>query len=301
MKTFFKALLASVGLGTVSLSSGAIAQDVSEQPTFEEALTDTENWREVDPENLIIFEISTALGRGKGTVLIETADFAAPNHARQFKAIVRSGDFDGTKFHRVIEDFMAQGGDVGAIKPEADWPNLEQEFVFARSPFVEDSDVPAMQLLGKPQDSKNGYIHGFPVQTQLEYLASISESGTVESWIVHCPGVVSTARGSSTSSADTQFFLMRSTKPHLDKTYTAWGRIVSGLEVVMDIKTGPIEGTVKMPDVLSKAVMAADIPEEERPRVLVQRTDGPDFQKVLQDNEGADVCSLPPVPTIVAE
>ncbi|MFC6199853.1 peptidylprolyl isomerase [Ponticaulis profundi] len=297
MKSLLKALLASVGLATLS-GTAAIAQTDTMELSFAEALADTANWREVDPENLIVFDIATSAGETRGRVIIETAAFAAPQHVDQFKKIVRSGDFDGTIFHRVIDDFMAQGGDVAAMKPEAEpWPNIPGEFVFQRKPNDASDDKPAVQYLGEANTATNGYALGFPIQTQSEFLAALTEDGIVESWMPHCKGMVSTARTSDPNSGQTQFFLMRETSPHLDRQYTSWGRIISGQDVVDAIKTGE---PVRRPDVLSKAIMASDMSEDERPRVLVQRTDGPLFETVLTENAGANVCTLSPVPAIVS-
>lgn len=303
MKKLLKALLASVGLTTLVNSPVAMSQDAIDLPSFDAAKADTANWREADPENLIMFKIISAEGAERGKVVIETADFAAPNHVAQFKKVVRSGDFNGTVFHRVIDDFMAQGGDVEMVKPGSGWPSINQEFVFPRKPFDDNDNVPKAQLLGERQSATDGYIRGFPIKTQSEFLASLKQDGQVESWIVHCAGVVSTARTSDPNSAGTQFFLMRETKHHLDKTYTAWGRVVSGQDVVMSIKKGDDaeNGAVKRPDILVKAQMVADMPEDKRPRVLVQKTDGPDFAAILDANSNVDVCMLPPVPTILAD
>ncbi|WP_022695373.1 peptidylprolyl isomerase [Ponticaulis koreensis] len=297
MKSFIRSLLAAIGLTAMA---GASAQaQVAELPAFDAALADTANWREAAPENLIEFQIATARGETRGRVLIEAAPFAAPGHVERFTSLAASGDLDGTMFHRVIEGFMAQGGDIEAIDRERaeNWPNMPGEFIFTRVPNSEGDSVPAMQKLGLPQAATSGYILGFPVSTQAEAFASLSRDGSVQSWIPHCKGVVSTARTSDPNSASTQFFLMRDISPWLNREYTAWGRIVSGQDVVDSIEVGE---PVRMPDVLVSARLVSEMPEEERPRVLVQRTDGPLFASFLEANAGASVCDLPPVPTIVS-
>jgi len=84
-------------------------------------------WRPVDPRNLFIFETT------KGRILIEAFPDIAPKHYAQFSALIHSGDLDGTTFHRVIDDFMAQGGDVWAKKGEdPGWPGIPGEFTIRR-------------------------------------------------------------------------------------------------------------------------------------------------------------------------
>lgn len=251
--------------------------------------SDSENWRAVDPENLIIFETT------KGRVLIEIFPDVAPRHAEQFRAIVRSGDYDGTSFHRVIDGFMAQGGDVFALKGrESGLPDIPGEFTFRRDPAAVTLDA-----LGNSETARDGYINGFPIKTQAAWLSEMSKDGLVESYIPHCPGVVSTARTSDPDSANSQFFLMRGRADHLDRQYTAWGRIVEGLDSVLAIQTGEPPAN---PDTLERAVMAADLTDIDRPSVWVQRTDGPDFAAALEAGgavDEPDVCALEPVPTIV--
>ncbi|MEL6324774.1 MAG: peptidylprolyl isomerase, partial [Pseudomonadota bacterium] len=227
-------------------------------------------------------------------IMIEAFPEIAPKHVAQFMAIVRSGDYDGTAFHRVIDDFMAQGGDVFALHGrDSGLPNIEAEFTFRRDPV----EMP-FNLIGDPTKSKDGYYLGAPMRTQSRFLAELNNDGRVESHIPHCQGVVSTARlGNDENSANAQFFLMRATSPHLDRQYSPWGRIVHGQDVVQSIKTGE---PVANPDILTKALVVGDQPEEERPRVWVQRTDGPKFQELLAAYEDDQkVCDLPAVPAVV--
>lgn len=60
--------------------------------------------------------------------------------------------------------------------------------------------------------------------------------------VPHTPGIVSTARTDDPDSADSQFFIMYGTKPHLDGQYTVWGRVVSGMDYVTKLKKGTVEG-----------------------------------------------------------
>ncbi|MEM6899258.1 MAG: peptidylprolyl isomerase [Pseudomonadota bacterium] len=262
-------------------------ENVSEEVTVDVAQADTQNWRQVDPERLIIFETT------KGRILIETFPEIAPRHVTQMTAIVRSGDYDGTSFHRVIDGFMAQGGDVEAhLGRPTGLPNIEAEFTFRRVP----SDLP-IDLIGDENSSLQGYFQGLPVRTQSRYLAELSRDGRVKSYVPHCPGVVSTARlGNDENSANAQFFLMRETSSFLDEQYSPWGRIVDGQQVVANLKNGE---PVQNPDILTRAVIASDLPDAERPSVWIKKTEGPEFSEYLQGIEDEAVCDLPPVPAVI--
>jgi peptidylprolyl isomerase len=287
----------ALAASALALSFTAFAEDTAESVapaefTVAEAKADPANWRQVDPENLFIFETT------KGRVLIEAFPEVAPKHYKQFATIIRSGDFDGTAFHRVIDDFMAQGGDIFALKGEdSGLPNLEGEFTFRRDPV----SMPLEATIGPEDTAKFGYIKGFPIGTQASFFAEMSVDGMVESYIPHCKGMVSTARSEDPNSANAQFFLMRGQAEHLDRKYTAWGRVVVGEDVVKAIKHGPEsrDGLVDNPDILKSAKVAADLPEAERPEVWVERTDGPIFLAGIADKDDIDVCSLPSVPAVV--
>jgi len=252
---------------------------------------DEANWRALDPANLIVFETT------KGRILIEAYPDVAPKHYAQFKKIIQAGDLDGTTFHRVIDDFMAQGGDVSAKKgADPGWPGIPGEFTFRRDV----AKTPLDAVIGPEDTGKNGYLRGFPMLTQPSFFSEMSADGLVSTSIPHCRGVLSTARTSDPNSGDTQFFLMREHSPHLDKQYTAWGQVIAGQDVVKALKKGaPGSGTVDEPDLLTSAKMAADMPEASRPKAWVLRTDTEAFAAELVTRGEVDVCDLPAIPALV--
>ena len=92
-------------------------------------MTDKQN---LDPENTIVFEIDTTDPATSGKVVIRLRPDLAPEHVQRIKELVREGFYDGTPFHRVIEGFMAQGGDpTGTGMGGSDKPDLKAEFTDA--------------------------------------------------------------------------------------------------------------------------------------------------------------------------
>jgi cyclophilin family peptidyl-prolyl cis-trans isomerase len=166
-----------------------------------------------DPENTLIIELE------QGRVVVEMLADVAPAHVARIKELARAGEYDGVAFHRVIEGFMAQTGDVEHGDMDAgydprragtggsDLPDLKAEF----------SDVPFER------------------------------------------GVVGMARTQDPDSANSQFFIMFAPAPHLNGQYTVWGRVIEGMEHVDAIKRGAgRSGAVENPDRMLRVHVAAD-------------------------------------------
>ena len=281
--------------GASACAQGSAAETEAPAYTVEDVEAAPDAWREADPENLMVMETT------KGRIIIEILPEVAPAHATQFRTIASEGKWDGTPFHRVIDDFMAQGGDIRAMNGEGSGlPNVNGEFTFRAKP----ADM-SMNVIGPMDTATQGLYMGFPMATQAQFLAELTGDASVERWIPHCPGVVSTARTNDPNSANSQFFLMRHQADHLDKQYTAWGRVVDGFDVVRAIKHGPGgSGTpISNPDRLERAYMVSDLPEGERPQVYVQRTDTEEWTARLAaaDEAETDICDVMRVPAVVSE
>jgi peptidylprolyl isomerase len=263
---------------------------------------DPANWRKVDGENLLQFTVNGQ------EILIELRPDIAPKHVEQIRKIVRDGNYDKLPFHRVIDDFMAQGGDVYSVyQIYPRYPNLPGEFTWMRDPGKQ-----KVQWFGTTAEGdKLGYMDGIVVQGQPDEVAMISDPPAARTWAIHCAGVASMARSTSPDSAGTEFYLMRHARvgpgTPLDKGYTMWGRALTGLDVIRGIKVGPPDRdgrfmTPSQADKLTKAVIVADLKEHRRPSVYVKRTDGPEFAATLAAIKAADpvaACALPPVDVIV--
>ena len=88
-----------------------------------------------DLENTLYLDLANAKGGAKGRVTIKLRPDLAPNHVAHIKTLAREGFYDGVVFHRVIEGFMAQGGDpTGTGTGGSKKPNLKQEF--SKEPHV---------------------------------------------------------------------------------------------------------------------------------------------------------------------
>lgn len=144
------------------------------------------------------------LDTDKGQIVVMFYPEVAPKHVENFKSLVKEGFYNGTRFHRCIPGFMIQGGDPNS-------KDLKKAGVWGTG--------------GKMVDGK---------ERQVELEAGVR--------LKHTRGVLSMARGGDPNSASSQFFLMHQDSPSLDGQYSAFGKIVKGIEVVDEIvKTGPAD------------------------------------------------------------
>lgn len=253
------------------------------------------DWRTVAPENLLV--IDTA----KGRILVELAPVAAPNHAERIRTLANQGFYDGLKFHRVIPDFMAQTGDPqGTGEGGSDLPDLKAEFSFRRG---RDAGFVAVPNAG---EGVRGLVGSLPVQTQPDAQMMITADFKVDAHGLFCPGVLGMARSGQPDSANSQFFLMMGDRDQLNGVYTAFGRVVSGLDVVNKLNKGSDaeDGKVANPDVMTHVRMASALPEGERPTVRVLNASSGAFAERIAAARTArggsfSICDVQPVAEVV--
>ena len=253
-------------------AGAALAQDATAVPAPPAPPSPPAEWRTVAPENLLVIETS------KGQVLVELAPQIAPAHVERIKLLASRGFYDNLVWHRVIDWFMAQTGDPLSTGEGQSWyPDLKGEFTFRRGADMAFTPVAA------PVGALVGFIDSIPVQTQPDALMSGTGDNKVHGWALYCPGVAGMARDEGNDTANSQFFLMRQAYPALDKRYTVWGRVVSGLDVVRSLKaSGTPDGLVQGPDQMTRVRVASDLPAAERPTAAVLNTNSATFQTLAQ-------------------
>ncbi|MBI1406775.1 MAG: peptidylprolyl isomerase [Caulobacter sp.] len=265
------ALVPAVALAQTAPASPALA---SLAPT---------DWRTPDPDNILVIDTN------QGRIILEMAPELAPAHVAQVRTLARDHFYDGLQFFRVINGFMAQTGDPkNDGTGGSDLPDLKAEFEFRRGradPFVLYEKLPAGGDVGV---TEVGFYGAMPVRTgpQMQMFASVD--GKTAGWGLFCPGVAGMARSGDPDSANSQFFLMRDTYPTLNSQYTAWGRVLSGEDVVRKIKAGPEDDKVPEPrDVMKTVRLLSDMPEKDRPKIQVVDTRSPGFRTMVAAQKAA--------------
>ena len=161
--------------------------------------------------NLSAEENTMILKLKDGEVKIELFPDVAPGHVKRIKELANSGKYNGVVFHRVIDGFMAQTGDVQFGNSDS------KEFDLSRA-GMGGSDLPDLKA----------EFNNLP----------------------HERGTLSMARSQNPDSANSQFFICFQPAPFLDRQYTVFGKVISGMEFVDKIKRGDSNnnGAVTDPD-----------------------------------------------------
>ena len=158
-------------------------------------------------ENIMILKLKD------GNVKIELFSDVAPNHVERIKTLANEGQYDNVVFHRVIDGFMAQTGDV-------QFGNFSSENFNLKLVGTGGSDMPDLK-----QEFSN---------------------------LPHERGTLSMARSADPNSANSQFFICFKDAPFLDRQYTVFGKVIEGMEHVDKIKRGNENqnGSVENPDII---------------------------------------------------
>ena len=162
----------------------------------------------INAKTIMEIEVSGSID---GDIQIELMENISPNHVKQIITLVNNKKYDGVVFHRVIEDFMAQTGDVKFGNSNSENYNLSLAGTGG-------SDLPDLK-------------------------AEFSN-------IAHERGTLSMARSNDPNSANSQFFICFEAAPFLDRNYTVFGKVVDGMSHVDQIKKGDSNnnGSVTDPD-----------------------------------------------------
>lgn len=254
------------------------------------AIAQTSDWRTPDPQNVLVIDTN------QGRIIAELAPDLAPAHVERIRALTRQGFYDGLAFFRVVGDFMDQTGDPqNNGTGGSTLPDLQPEFIFRRAPggfYKVMSQAPDEEVRSS---TDVGFMGVMPVRSSPEMQMMVTADGKAPAWGLFCSGVLGMARAAAPDSANSQFFLMRDTKHDLDRTYTPFGRVIAGEDVVLKIKVG--EPVPPPQDRMTKVRLLADIPEKERPKVQVMDTGGPAFKALVEAQKaqkgGAfDICDV---------
>ena len=250
-------------------------------------------WRQLDPDNTVFMELPV------GRVVIELNPVFAPDTVAQFKRLVQSRFYGGLGFYRVIDGFVAQGGDGSDLGEISEVPLIDAEFEIDWK-----NELP-FTLVQKPDlfAAETGFIDGF---------AAARDAKHKKAWLTHCPGVVAMARNDDADSSRTDFYIVIGQAPrYLDRNLNIFGRVVDGMEFVQQINRGPVGNNGVFQDEtastrIQSMKLSSEFPAEEQLKVFVMDTNSNAFASLLDDRRARkqkffhhqpppvlDVCQVP--------
>jgi peptidylprolyl isomerase len=256
----FRPRVALLATALALVTAIAAAQAMAAEPT----------WREVAPDNLVFMDLA------EGEVVIELNPVFAPKTVGQFRRLVREHFYDGLAFYRVIDGFVAQGGDGSDLGELSNVPLIEAEFERDWADELPFTSVQKPDLFAP----ETGFADGFAAGRDL---------AAGKAWLLHCPGAVAMARNDGADSSRTDFYIVMGQAPrYLDRNMNVFGRVIHGMEAVQRIRRGPASdnGIIRDDTAASRIrgiVLAADIPEEERRDAYVMDTGSAGFADLLDD------------------
>jgi peptidylprolyl isomerase len=263
-------------------------------------------WNLLDPENTVYLQLE------EGTVVIELNPTFAPKTVEQFKALLEEQFYRGMSFYRVIDGFVAQGGDESDIDgyPAVETTKAEFEIDWPLKPKDKDEakDWQPMSWTAVQKDDMfapyTGFIDGFA--------AARDEQKAGKAWLTHCPGTVAMARNNDPDSSASDFYIVIGQAPrYLDRNLSVFGRVVWGMDVAQRIKRGPaLDNGIIEKDLertyIKRMRLASSMKQEERMDIWVADTNSTGFKKSLKERRNRkheffhhkppkvlDVCQVP--------
>ncbi|GJL93082.1 peptidylprolyl isomerase [Hyphococcus sp.] len=253
------------------------------------AASTPEDWRTLNPENILVFELE------HGRVIVALAERLAQGHTAQIKKLVREGFYDGLSFYRVIDGFVAQGGDVFETR----------EMKTAAKSIAAEFDQPLTDAMKfKPINVVDGYAArvGFINSAAV----GVDEAGE-HVWRLHCTGAMAMARNNEPDTGGTEFYIALQPQRYLDRNLTVFGQVVEGMDVIQTLRrvSPPESPEDDRGEMIKSTKVAADLPEGERPELEILRTDTPLFAEYVESRRNrpeeffyfrpdhVDICALP--------
>ena len=256
------------------------------------------DWRVLDPENTLYIDLE------RGRVVVALSTSLAQDHVEQIKALAREGFYDGLSFYRVIDGFVAQGGD----------PFNVREIKTAQKIMTAEFDEPITEQMSLiVQDDVDGYA---PSVGWVDSLPVGIDAKTSTAWHLHCTGAFAYGRNNERDSASTEFYIALQPQRYLDRNLTVAGRVVQGMEHLQALRRVPPPETEDddLGDTIIAMRVAADIAEAERTDLEILDSSNSTFTDYIEARRNrpeeffyhrpdhVDICALNvPVRPVTAE
>ena len=248
-----------------------------------------EDWREIPAEDVLVITLE------RGAVHVALSPALAPKHVAQVKKLAREGFYDGLSFYRVIDGFVAQGGDpFGEKKTKTSKKTLKAEF---EGPLAKGFSFNALK-------DADGFA---PAAGFVASLPAGFDAGAGTAWHLHCAGAFAFGREDGRDTASTEFYVALQPQRYLDRNMSVFGRVIDGMQHLQALRRvePPVEKTDDLGETIVSIRVAADLPEGERATFEILDSARPvfaDFAEARRNRPEAffhfrpdylDVCQFP--------
>jgi peptidylprolyl isomerase len=226
-------------------------------------------WVTPDPDTLIYMDTE------QGQIVIRLQDEMAPAHGEQIRKLIEESYYDGLHFYRVIEGFVAQGGDESGTRDKGGAADtLPAEFEQDAS-----DDLPFTPLgYTDGYAAEVGFVDGMPAGRD-------PETGTV--WLAHCTGAFAFGRDVGRDTASTEFYITLQPQRYLDRNLTVFGRVLDGMSVVQSIPRGELNNGGTIADRarwtrIERVRLGSQVPGDEQTQLQYMDTGSATFAELIR-------------------
>lgn len=289
----------AVAITVMSCTSARVGGDeaatASSTRSYSEIIeqSNAQDWIQLNPDYTLYLELPS------GTAVIALSRSLATDHVNQIRTLARSRYFDGLRFYRVIEGFVAQ---FGARGDDRELPAGAADSLVAEFDQPISATVPFASLGNRDGYADDvGFVDGLPAG---------KDNRDNRIWLAHCTGALAYARSTRPNSAAATLYLTLQPQRYLDRNLSVVGHVVWGMEHVQAItRAFPDEGGIiaekgRQTPIVSLRV-ASDIPREDRINLEIFDTNSKSFPELVESRRNRpeaffihrpnyiDLCQMP--------
>ncbi|WDI30259.1 peptidylprolyl isomerase [Hyphococcus flavus] len=251
------------------------------------------DWLTLEQDNLLYIEVAS------GRAIVALSDTLAQNHVAQIKTLARQGFYDGLSFYRVIDGFVAQGGDPFEERSVGDAKeSLAAEFEESYSAFRERTKSFSVSPFDDGYADGVGFANALPVGL---------DQTTQTVWHLHCTGAFAFGRNNERDSASTEFYIALQPQRYLDRNLTVFGRVIDGMEHIQRLRRNvpPASKDEDVGDTIISMRLGSDLTAGEQKHLQLLKSDSNSFAAFVEARANRpeeffyyrpkhiDICQLP--------
>jgi peptidylprolyl isomerase len=303
----------------LALPATTLAQEAAEPvtPASVVAAAPASAWKPIDPADLLVMELAPdAAGKPRRVIIQLMPPPFSQGWVENIRTLARAHWWDGTSVYRVVDNWVAQWGDVDETKPLPEGVSEVADGPYSTASVAGDEDTIVLwhprTYLDDAYSDWPWFVDGWPVAYRIE-----DQTRTLSSWPTHCYGSVGVARSVGSGGTGSELYAVIGHAPRqLDRNIAVVGRVIEGIEHLSVLPRGTGEAGVYEKPEERTPILSARLGSEmsDPPRFEYLNTESPSFGDYVhiranrQDSfykvpaGGIDVCNVQvPIRRVPAE